>query len=134
MSPRGRSLGLQMSNPLGQHGTEREPRSAGRVLGEISGGYFAAVLKAPWPINRLFEFPPWRACHVSIREGLFLLPVRHLAAGGSHTSHLAVHCCLVPGRLSCICVRACTCVCVHMCVRANVHGEFHVFGLLTSSR
>lgn len=91
-----------------------------------SGGYFAAVLKAPWPINRLFEFPPRRACHVSIREGLFLLPVRLLAAGGSHTSHLAMYSCLVPGRLSCICV--CVCVC------AYVHGEFHVFGLLISSR
>lgn len=52
---------------------------------------FCSVPKAPWPINRLFEFPPWRACHVSIRQGLFLLPVRLLAAGGSHTSHLAVH-------------------------------------------
>lgn len=127
MSPRGRGLGLEMSNPLGQHGTERERGSTERGSG---GGYFAAVLKAPWPINRLFEFPPRRACHVSIREGLFLLPVRLLAAGGSHTSHLAVHCCLVPGRLSCVCVCVHTYVCV--CVCANVHGEFHVFGLLIS--
>lgn len=103
-----------------------QSRGAQRGGGVSSGGYFAAVLKAPWPINRLFEFPPRRACHVSIREGLFLLPVRLLAAGGSHTSHLAMYSCLVPGRLSCICV--CVCVC------AYVHGEFHVFGLLISSR
>lgn len=75
--------------------------------GESSGGYFAPVLKAPWPINRLFEFPPRQACHVSIREGLLLLSVCLLAAGGSHTSHLTVHCCLVPGRLSCIHVQIC---------------------------
>lgn len=81
-----------------------------------SSGYFAAVPKAPWPINRLFEFPPWRACHVSIRQGLFLLPVRLLAAGGSHTSQLAVHCCLVPGRLSCLCV----CMCMSTGVRVRV--------------
>lgn len=80
MSPLGRGMGLEMSNPPGQHGTERE---GGRIEtgGSGSGRYFAAVLKAPWPINRLFEFPPRRACHVSIREGLFLLPVRLLAAG-----------------------------------------------------
>lgn len=88
--------------------------------GECSGGYFAAVLKAPWPINRLFEFPPRRACHVSIREGLFLLPVRLLAAGGSHTSHLAAHCCLVPGRLSCTCVCVCTAMCVYACVQTRM--------------
>lgn len=91
----------------------------GLGLGWVSSsGYFAAVPKAPWPINRLFEFPPWRACHVSIRQGLFLLPVRLLAAGGSHTSQLAVHCCLVPGRLSCLCV--CMCMSTGVRVRACV--------------
>lgn len=96
MSPLDRGLDLDMSDLLDQHGTEQE---RGRTERGSGGGYFAAVLKAPWPINRLFEFPPWRACHVSIREGLFCLSVRLLAAGGSHTSHLTVHCCLVPGRL-----------------------------------
>lgn len=134
MSPQGRGLSLEMSNPLGQHGTDREQESTERGVEGISSGYFAAVLKAPWPINRLFEFPPRRACHVSIREGLFLLPVRLLAAGGSHTSHLAVLCCLVPGRLSCICVLVCACVYECVCAGAKVHGEFHVFGLLISLR
>lgn len=100
-----------MSDPLGQHRTE-EQGSRKRGSG---GGYFAAVLKVPCPINRLFEFPPQRACHVSIREGLFLPSVHLLAAGGSHTSHLDMYCCLVPGRLSIVfflcfvCVRVCTC-------------------------
>ncbi len=82
------ALVFKCQNPLANMGQSK----SNRVQREgSSGGYFAAVLKAPWPINRLFEFPPRRACHVSIREGLFLLPVRLLAAGGSHTSHLAVH-------------------------------------------
>lgn len=106
-----------------------QSRSKGPQRGGGGGvGYFAAALKAPWPINRLFEFLPQRACHVSIREGLFLLPVRLLAAGGSHTSHLAVYRCLVPGRLSCVCVcaRVCTevCLCVCVCVyRSMCVGE-----------
>lgn len=103
---------FKCQSPLGQHGTEQEQVTTERGS---SGGYFAAVLKAPWPINRLFEFPPRRACHVSIREGLFLLPVRLLAAGGSHTSHLATYCCLVPGRLPCI-VYVCAQICIYVCI------------------
>lgn len=30
MSPQGRGLGLEMSNPLGQHGTEQERKSTER--------------------------------------------------------------------------------------------------------
>lgn len=50
-------------------------------------GILLLYRKAPWPINRLFEFPPRRACHVSISEGLFLLPVRLFGSRGlSHIS------------------------------------------------
>lgn len=106
MSPLNRGLGFEMLKPpltnLGQNKSKEAQNGRG---GGSSGGYFAPVLKAPWPINRLFEFPPRQACHVSIRKGLLLLSVCLLAAGGSHTSHLTVHCCLVPSRLSCIYVQ-----------------------------
>lgn len=109
------------------HSESEGVQKRGRGADSAQGYFAAAVLKSPWPINRLFEFPPQRACHVSIREGLFLLPVRLLAAGGSHTSHLAARYSLVPGRLSSMCV--CVCACVH----ANAHARLFVLSGLQYS-
>ncbi len=64
------------------------------------------------PINRLFEFLLRWACYVSISRGLFRPSARLLAAGGSHTFPSTAHCCLVPCRLSDVCVCVCVCVCV----------------------
>lgn len=61
VSPLSKSLSLQMSNPLGQHGTGQEQGGSQRERGVGAGGrggYSYSVLKVPWPINRLFEFPP----------------------------------------------------------------------------
>ncbi len=80
------------------------------------------------PINRLFEFLLRWACYVSISRGLFRPSARLLAAGGSHTFPSTAHCCLVPCRLSDVCVCVCVCerererdcVCVRVWERESV--------------
>ncbi len=78
------------------------------------------------PINRLFEFLLRWACYVSISRGLFRPSARLLAAGGSHTFPSTAHCCLVPCRLSDVCVCVCErererdCVCVRVWERESV--------------
>lgn len=127
---RPRGLGLEMlephhpsktpPNPRGQRGTER-----GRREQRQRWVFCCCTRRAPWPINRLFEFPPQRACHVSISEGLFLLPVRLFGSRG--LSHISFGRGLLSGARQTVlhsCVRACT----------NLHSKFHVFSLLISSR
>lgn len=76
--------------------------------GAAALGILLLYRRAPWPINRLFEFPPRRACHVSISEGLFLLPVRLFGSRG--LSHISFGRALLSGARQTVlhlCVRAC---------------------------
>lgn len=93
--------------------------------GSSSAGYFAAVLEGLHsPLIVCLSFRPSEHVMSPLARVCFFFLSAFLAAGGSHTSHLAMHCCLVPGRLSC----------TRACARANLHSKFHVFSLLISSR
>lgn len=126
---RPRGLGLEMLDPhspplhplypWGQRGTEQRRREQQRWV------FCCFTRRAPWPINRLFEFPPQRACHVSISKGLFLLPVRLFGSRG--LSHISFGRTLLSGARQTV-LRSC----VHAC--ANPHSKFHVFSLLISPR
>lgn len=126
---RPRGLGLEMLDPhspacapfspWGQRGTEQQRREQPRWV------FCCCTRRALWPINRLFEFPPQRACHVSISEGLFLLPVRLFGSRG--LSHISFGRALLSGARQTVLHS-----CVHAC--ANLQSKFHVFSLLISSR
>lgn len=112
LSPRG--LGLEMLDPpppLPQPPHPPPPGPTWHRAGEEGAAALGILLlyrRAPWPINRLFEFPPRRACHVSISEGLFLLPVRLFGSRG--LSHISFGRALLSGARQTVlhwCVRAC---------------------------
>lgn len=112
---RPRGLGLEMLDPYrpsctpSPPGANVAPSSRG---GSSSAGYFAAVLEGlHGPLIVCLSFRPSEHVMSPLARVCFFFLSAFLAAGGSHTSHLAVLSCLVPGRLSCTraCTRAQTC-------------------------
>lgn len=105
-----RGLGLEMLEP---HHPSRTPPTPGANVAPSGGGgsssstgYFAAVLEGlHGPLIVCLSFRPSEHVMSPLARVCFFFLSAFLAAGGSHTSHLAVDCCLVPGRLSC--TRAC---------------------------
>lgn len=107
---RPRGLGLEMLEP--HHPSHNPPTPGANVAPSGGGGsggsagYFAAVLEGlHGPLIVCLSFRPSEHVMSPLARVCFFFLSAFLAAGGSHTSHLAVDCCLVPGRLSC--TRAC---------------------------
>lgn len=108
LSPRG--LGLEMldphrpslspPSPPGQRGTERGRREQQRWV------FCCCTEGLHGPLIVCLSFRPGEHVMSPLARVCFFFLSAFLAAGGSHTSHLAAHRCLVPGRLSCTCACA----------------------------
>lgn len=122
MSPRGRGLGLEMSKPLGQHGTERE-------RGSEKGGAVVSTLLLYWrlhgPLIVCLSFRPDEHVMSPLERVCFFFLSASWQQGA--LTHLIWPCTAVWCQADC---PASVCVCtayVCLCMCANVHGEFRVF-------
>lgn len=87
-------------HPPGQRGTERGRREQQRWV------FCCCTEGLHGPLIVCLSFRPGEHVMSPLARVCFFFLSAFLAAGGSHTSHLAAHRCLVPGRLSCTCACA----------------------------